>query len=114
MTYRSVNFWYILVLVFLQAACNSKDLGGEPTPPGYQAGPAIAYWVTKGDQSALLQKQTTPLSFGSPTNNFSTIEIDTATTFQAMDGFGFTLTGGSAELIDQMPQAEQAALLREL
>ena len=34
--------------------------------------------------------------------------------FQSMDGFGFTLTGGSAQLIQQLNPIKKAALLQEL
>lgn len=43
-----------------------------------------------------------------------TITIDRATTYQMIDGFGYTLTGGSAGLIAGMDAAGRAALLREL
>lgn len=35
-------------------------------------------------------------------------------TFQSIDGFGFTLTGGSAQLIQALEPAKRAALLQEL
>lgn len=35
-------------------------------------------------------------------------------TFQSIDGFGFTLTGGSAQLIQQLAPAKRAELLQEL
>ena len=35
-------------------------------------------------------------------------------TFQSIDGFGFTLTGGSAQLIQQLEPTKRAALLQEL
>ncbi len=35
-------------------------------------------------------------------------------TFQSIDGFGFTLTGGSAQLIQQLEPAKRAAILQEL
>ena len=42
------------------------------------------------------------------------IKIHPEQTFQRIDGFGFTLTGGSAQLIQQLETAKRAALLREL
>ncbi|NUO00073.1 MAG: glucosylceramidase, partial [Saprospiraceae bacterium] len=42
------------------------------------------------------------------------IFIDPAKTYQQMDGFGFTLTGGSAQLINRMSSEKRAALLEEL
>lgn len=43
------------------------------------------------------------------------INVDTATTYQPIDGFGYALTGGSAMLMNTKLSAEQrAALLKEL
>ncbi|RZM24627.1 MAG: glucosylceramidase, partial [Pedobacter sp.] len=42
------------------------------------------------------------------------IVIDTKTSHQSIDGFGYTLTGGSAQHIIKMGAAERAALLKEL
>jgi len=77
------------------------------------AGDTVAVWMTTGNKSALLAKQPT-LTFASGTNNNATITVDGATTYQTMDGFGYTLTGGSAFVIDRMPAAARDALLREL
>ncbi len=45
----------------------------------------------------------------------SVIEVDTTSKYQTMDGFGYTLTGGSAQLINQKLNASnRTALLREL
>src|SRR6201999_10171 len=42
------------------------------------------------------------------------IDVDTAKTYQTMDGFGYALTGGSAMLIHHMPADKRAALLHNL
>src|SRR6478672_7440632 len=78
------------------------------------AGPAVDVWLTKGDKSALFQKQNTALHFGSATNANFTIDVDATQSFQTMDGFGFTLTGGSAQHLLGMSAAARAALLKEL
>ena len=61
----------------------------------------------------LLQKQST-LSFGNPGNNDPYIDVDTTTVMQTVDGFGYTLTGGSAYLINKMVAVERSNLLNEL
>ena len=76
-------------------------------------GDTVSVWMTTGDRTALLAKQPT-LAFASTTNNHPTITVDGTTTYQTMDGFGFTLTGGSASVINRMPSAARAALLSEL
>jgi len=74
---------------------------------------AIAY-ITTGDQSQLLQKQMLPLKQTDAIKFTSNILIDTKKKFQTIDGFGFTLTGGSALLIQQMAPMQRKALLQEL
>ena len=74
----------------------------------------VEYWITKGDQSVLLQKQTTPLIFSTLPNNNQSIEIDETQTYQTVDGFGYTLTGGSAEVINSLTATKKQELLQEL
>ena len=71
------------------------------------------YWLTKGDQSVLLQQQST-LTFGTPSNRHPNITVDTTQTFQTIDGFGYTLTTSSAYLINRMTSQARTALLQEL
>jgi len=78
---------------------------------GRQAGET---WLTTPDKSVLFEKQQETLQFGKATNSHPTIALDEQTTYQSMDGFGYTLTGGSAELLHQMAPAERAAILQEL
>lgn len=54
------------------------------------------------------------LRFSDSTNQHPTIEVDATQRYQTMDGFGYTLTGGSAMLLHQMDPAARAALLEEL
>lgn len=76
--------------------------------------PGVAVWLTTGDKTALFQQQPGRLKFGTPNNTNPTIEVDETQKFQPIDGFGYCLTGGSAELLHQMGAAERAKLLREL
>ncbi len=72
-------------------------------------------WLTTANQSALFQHQAKILSFqAANTNSNPVIEVNDTQTYQHMDGFGFTLTGGSAQLLMQMTPARRAALLKEL
>jgi len=71
-------------------------------------------WITKADQSALLMEKVLNISQAQPLNDIPIIKVDSSQTFQTIDGFGFTLTGGSAELIHQLPSQERSALLNEL
>ncbi|HEY9260826.1 MAG TPA: hypothetical protein VIP81_22830, partial [Chitinophaga sp.] len=56
----------------------------------------ISYWLTSPEKSIALQQQPTTLPFTTTDKGIATIEVEEAKKFQAIDGFGFTLTGGSA------------------
>jgi glucosylceramidase len=100
---------YILLLALLgQCSSNSKTGTGDT-----DASVRINYWITKGDETALLQKQP-EVGSSSESNNLPFIDIDTSKTYQAMDGFGYTLTGGSAWVINKMEAGAKAQLLKEL
>src|SRR5580700_10377953 len=75
---------------------------------------AITVWLTKADRSALLAKQATPLTFTSGSDGGPAIEVNDRGRFQTMDGFGFALTGGSAQLLMRMDAAQRTALLKQL
>lgn len=76
--------------------------------------PGIEYWLTKGDQRVLLQSQPVMALSDTAAKEQVTLAVDTAQVFQEIDGFGYTLTGGSAEMINAMQAAEKKALLQEL
>jgi glucosylceramidase len=59
----------------------------------------ITVWLTNNDRSALFQQQPNKLIFNEQENSNPTIIVDEARIFQQMDGFGFALTGGSAQHI---------------
>lgn len=72
-------------------------------------------WLTKADGSVLFEKQPGRLLFEQrQPSAFPVITIDSNTVYQEIDGFGCTLTGGSARLILNLPGAQGDALLYEL
>ncbi len=76
----------------------------------------IESWVTKADRSALFQRDTLTIEF-SVTNRRGgglPIIVDDRQEFQSIDGFGFSLTGGSAEHLMRMDRRERAKILREM
>ena len=110
----------LLALVGAMLAGTMNCASPEPLQPAstpaavaLAAGDTVAVWMTTGNKSALLAKQPT-LTFASGTNKNPTITVNGATTFQTIDGFGYTLTGGSAIVINRMPATQRDALLREL
>ena len=99
----------LLVSISIKSGCSNKKEDPAVNPP---AG-TISAWLTKGDQSALLQKQTISFEGGS-TSTLPAIEVDSSQVFQTVDGFGYSLTGGSAYVINRLGQAEKSALLEEI
>ena len=74
----------------------------------------VSLWLTNPDRSALLQLQPAPIPFTTATTTTQVIDVDAAKTYQTIDGFGFALTGGSAQLINHMDPAKRDALLHNL
>ena len=83
-----------------------------PVPPVVKN--EVDVWITKGDESVKLQKQTTPVAFTVSTNVYQNIDIDVSQTYQTVDGFGYTLTGGSAEVINTLSASKKQELLQDL
>jgi glucosylceramidase len=74
----------------------------------------VSLWLTNSDRSALFQQQTPSLPFAAAPSTNQIIDVNGAKTYQTMDGFGFALTGGSAQLIMRIDPAKRAELLQEL
>lgn len=72
------------------------------------------YWLTTADKSVLFKQQPGSLVFKKQHNAYPTIIVDEKQRYQSADGFGFALTGGSAQHIIKMSDAARAALLKEL
>jgi len=106
---KNILFAFALTL----AACSAKKATTDPTKSVVAAN-EVKYWLTTGDQSALLQEQPTTLKFGTAQSANSVISVDETQKFQTIDGFGYTLTGGSAGLINALDEKAKDALLQEL
>ncbi len=109
----------LVAMLNLKGGCSKKSGSGEPDPPPPPPPPPtvtneVDFWLTKGDQSVLLAKQQVTLGFGTTTNAHINVVVDTTQRFQSVDGFGYTLTGGSATLINSLAPAMKNALLQEL
>ncbi len=105
--------------VTLVLSCCKKTTGTGATVPAPVVPPVVGtndmdFWLTKGDQSVLLTKQATVLSFGTVSNSNSFIDVDSTLDFQTVDGFGYSLTGGSTYVINRLNATDKAKLLTEL
>ena len=101
----------LILFAVLSLNFNCKKKGGGNT--SNTASTEVNWWMTKGDQSALLQKQTA-FEFNNGGTAVLTIDVDSAQTYQTIDGFGYTFTEGSAYLINKMTTAGKSTLLQEL
>ncbi|MBP8067859.1 MAG: glucosylceramidase, partial [Pedobacter sp.] len=110
--------FYTLTAIFITCACKKRVNTETPNVIQPIVQPVltsdVSFWLTKGDQSVLLQKQNVELNFAATNNGNSTIEVDESQVFQTIDGFGYTLTGGSATLINDLGASEKDALIKEL
>jgi len=114
---RIKTFLSLLIAGMLLLNC-SKSNGNTSTGSRNNQSPSsskdtISSWLTKADETALLQKQPA-IIFNAPANAYSTVAIDSTQTYQTIDGFGYALTGGSAQAIDQLDSNTKNNLLQEL
>lgn len=112
------------VIIFCSTGCgkNSGTTGANPTPtPPPTPTPIptpvstdVTFWLTKTDGSVVLSKQNVALNFSTGSTQSPVIAVDSVAKYQTMDGFGYALTGGSAQLINGLTPTVHNALLREL
>lgn len=103
------------ILTFTLLSCGQKS---DPPPPAPPPNPPVTnevdFWLTKADETVKLEKQKDILAFRTPVNQYLTIEVDENSKFQTIDGFGYTLTGGSAEVINSLTTDKRQELLDDL
>jgi glucosylceramidase len=71
-------------------------------------------WLSTVNRSALLTLQSTPVRFTQTNTTDRTINVNDMEQYQSMEGFGFAVTGGSAELLMRMSPASRDALLHQI
>jgi glucosylceramidase len=79
-----------------------------------QHGKTVSLWLTNADRSALFARQPEPLRFQKASSALPVIDVNDKQKYQSMDGFGFALTGGSAQLLMRMDAAQRNDLLKQL
>jgi glucosylceramidase len=112
-----MNYFLLLILVVFNAC--SKTTPQTPVIPEVIVPPKgvneVDFWLTSADKLSLLEKQTQILSFDTKTNSNPTILVDSTDLYQEMDGFGATLTGGSAFVLNQkLTASERQKALNDL
>ncbi len=108
----------ILLISSLSCCSRSTTPSGEPDPgpgnPPPTAKNEVDAWVTTSDQKKLLEKQSSIIPFSSSVNSYPYIDVDVNQKYQTVDGFGYTLTGGSVEVINRLGDQKKTELLNEL
>ncbi len=111
------GFFLVAFVSLLLVNCKGSHGGDDGVDPPVDPPTGtsdVEFWLSKADASVVLKKQTDVLTFGTTANNNPNIEVNDATTYQTIDGFGYTLTGGSAEVINSLDATTKASLLQEL
>jgi glucosylceramidase len=83
-------------------------------PSRSQTIPDARAWLTTVDESALFAPQPEPLHFSPAKSDTPAIVVNDMEQYQPIEGLGFALTGGSAQLLMQMTPERRAALLKQL
>lgn len=107
---RKIQITSLFVFLIVCSSCNTNKKAEKSSDSESK----VSYWLTLANQSVLFEKQSETLQWSEETNDFASIEIDDSKTYQIMNGFGYTLTGGSAILMHKMSPTAKKALLEEL
>lgn len=94
-----------LLFLFLFSSCKTTNSNESRK---------ISMWLTTPDKQALFTKFDDRVVEASENSNNDLIQINSSVTFQEMDGFGYTLTGGSAQHLANMSTSTRANILKEL
>ncbi|WP_374506871.1 glycoside hydrolase family 30 beta sandwich domain-containing protein [Flavobacterium sp.] len=116
MSVRNKYFNLLPLVALVLYSCSSSV---NVIDKNYQASSSLTknkidFWMTNPAQSIYLQQQKESLVFGTNYNTYPTITVDENQTYQEVDGFGFTLTGGSVQAITMLDAPKRTALLQEL
>jgi glucosylceramidase len=112
---KAISTGLLFISFYISTSCSQKTPASNENGDSTLATTnAIETWITRSDSTTLLQKQPGTIPFLKDTNTNPVITIDTSRRFQSIEGFGFTLTGGSAYLINSLPAKNKNELLREL
>ncbi len=108
---KSIKYTFLSLVTLIQSSCDNKEMAYYPPPATGNVN--ANFYLTTPSKSSLIELQNNGIQPYSQNSNF-TINVSDATTYQTMDGFGFTLTGGSAQLINNMSASAKNDLLQEL
>lgn len=102
---KSTKLSVLLLAILFAVGCKTTGTDVDLNP---------SMWLTTSNQQALFEEVEGGVRSISSISDNPLIEVNSATTYQEMDGFGFSLTGGSALHINNMGANQKASLLNEL
>lgn len=108
---HTLKFYLTLAVIIALQACDKEDTKTYAPPVVGEVN--VDFYLTTPDEANLLTPTTSGI-FPLATNTNFTINVSENTSYQEMDGFGYTLTGGSATLMNNMSSSSRADLLQEL
>jgi len=119
LSFRFIFRLFIILFVFAFTSCTKAKDNSQPIPPidtvpEVPVKTDVVFWLTSPNQSTYFKKQNIALNFSNSPTSDPTIVVDGATSYQSVDGFGFSLTGGSAYLINRLSDEKRDDLLKEL
>ena len=85
---KTIKALFFLLAVFSQVKCSSSNDAADPGPvlppvvPPVVVTNDVDFWLTKGDQSVLLAKQSGTLGFGTTYNIYPNIEVNASQKYQ--------------------------------
>ena len=105
----------VLLVVWIGVSCSGQEKPVYPPPAIPEAAeiPDVKAYITTANGSSKLEYKSEFIN-GVKDNLDVSLEVDKSTKFQEIDGFGFALTGGSAQHISNMNLDAQTSLLQEL
>ncbi|MBX2921811.1 MAG: glucosylceramidase [Chitinophagaceae bacterium] len=110
---KKVCLFAFALLIFC-FSCNDKSRSSGNNGDNDSTKINVQVWLTDPDAAVFFKKQEMPLALTGSAGNVSGIEVNDRDTFQTMDGFGYTLTGGSAMLLGKMSANARATILKEM
>src|SRR5690554_525416 len=102
----------LLFVSVLAGACSPNNRAGVDRGSDFKQ---LSKWETAFDRSVLLEQSDARVPRIAPDQELPVITVDEQAVFQEMDGFGYTLNGGSAMLIEtKLSETKKESLLEEL
>jgi len=115
--HKRVIFFLLGCLFLAVVGCGGNkgsDVNNIPASGDTSMKGDVEFWLTDPAANVLFQRQKAALLFSNEAGSGKTIDVNDAQAYQSMDGFGFSLTGGSALHLHQMEASARSTLLKEL